>query len=410
MKRWVAGLIMATMVVAVGSASTKHEKRKGYVPLPHGLLADDEDKDKDKDKKDKKDKKDAKGGPLTEVTPTTLGPGPVTSVCPPGCVPTVCYQTVTVYRNVTRTICETVPVRSTHEVDEVVCTPTTRKEPREEVYYEQKMVPDKIKRTVWKCVPEKQKVRYCVVEPKTRDDVERYTEMVPVTRKVPRTYTYTVPAPRTEERPYSYTVFDCVPVTKSCTTMTYSQVPVTTYAPAIVPGCGGCAPGCGSMSSACVPQTTYQTVCTPVTTTYTSYERKPRTVSGSYKVTICDYKTETKTVEESVTTCEPQEKTRPIKVTTYEQRIIEKDIDVQVMRPVEEEVPVMRCEYEKKTRRFEVEITEYKMSTRKVKRDFVTYQTVMRTICEKVPCTMTVPVVTYTPIAPPVCMPAPCGY
>src|SRR4051812_9973557 len=66
-----------------------------------------------------------------------------------GCGPGVTYQYVTEYRDVQRTVCETVPVTTTVEVEQVVCTPVTSKQERTETYYEQ--VPKNVERTVMVC-------------------------------------------------------------------------------------------------------------------------------------------------------------------------------------------------------------------------------------------------------------------
>lgn len=424
MNRLAVSLAMFGALLAVcasASAESLPTKRKGYVPQPRGPVSGVETEAKFISTTAAAEEAPT-GGPVTEVgTPagTAMNTYPVISGggC---CAPTVSYQCVTVYNTVSRTICETVPVTKKQEFTEVHCVPVKRTEPREETYYEQKWVDIKVKVKVCRPVTVKQKVTYVVCVPVTKDVEEKYTTTEMIKKKQSYSYNVTVPVMRTEDRSSTSVVYDCVPVTRTKTSMSYSTVPVTTCTPTMT--VVQCAPACGSCGSCAPPstmtvcgtscQTTYQTVCTPVTSTYTDYEQKARTVTTNYKVQVCDYKTETKTGEYDVMVCQPVVRTRTVKVTTMTTKNEEKEIDVQVMKEFDEEVPSKRCELEKKVRKYNVEITEMKTETKKVMRDVTTYETRTRVVTEKVPCTVMVPVYTCpTPApAPAVCMPAPTCY
>ena len=57
--------------------------------------------------------------------------------CAPSCyTPTCGYTYVTTYQDVTRTVCESVPVTPTQHVTEEVCTPDKKNVPQTETYYE----------------------------------------------------------------------------------------------------------------------------------------------------------------------------------------------------------------------------------------------------------------------------------
>ena len=71
-------------------------------------------------------------------------------------------------------------------------------------------------------------------------------------------------------------------------------------------------------------------------------------------------------------------------------------VEVQVMRPAEEEFSYTVCENVAKTR--DVDVTTYVTKSRVVKKPVTTYQTVSKVITEKVPVTICVPVA-------PVCAP-----
>jgi hypothetical protein len=148
MKRWMVGLAALGLLIAGQSASAKGGKRRGYTPGPCGVGCG-------------------------------AGYG--------GCGPSVSYQTVTVYRDVTRTICELVPVTTEVEVEEVTVTPVKKTVDRTVEWYEEVRAPIKVKQTVHKMVQEKAKVSYGVLKPVTRDVEQKWVEYAPVTKKVPRT-------------------------------------------------------------------------------------------------------------------------------------------------------------------------------------------------------------------------------
>src|ERR1700761_5872863 len=85
---------------------------------------------------------------------SAFGHGHKTCAPAPSCAPAVQYTTQTVYQDVQRTVCETVPVTTTVAVTECYTEPMVSKQ--KETYYETVQKPMKGKHTVYKCVTEKQ--------------------------------------------------------------------------------------------------------------------------------------------------------------------------------------------------------------------------------------------------------------
>jgi hypothetical protein len=211
-------------------------------------------------------------------------------------------------------------------------------------------------------------------------------------------------------REVTQVIWDVVAVPRTVTTMCYTRVPVAApCAPAITNGCGGCGSygGCGS-AYACGPS--YQTVATPVAQTVMTHERRARTVTATVQVQVCECVTRSRTLEENVVEYVPTPKSQMVKVTTYEQSTETRDVDVLVCRAVVVDVDAVQVKLEKKSRVDKVEVVEHQTSSKKVKRPVTTYQTRMRTITEKVPVTMCVPVVAPQAVCPPVTIPQPGCY
>jgi len=320
-----------------------------------------------------------------------------------------------------------------------VYRPATEKQ--KVTYYEQVERPMKGKHTVYRPATEKQEQTYYVCVPRTRKVEYSYYEVVPVTKTVKQTYTVSIPEVRKENRQATYNVCEVVPVTQTQQVVCYTPQVVATCAPS----CSGC--WCGPTTGCSVqyvptvqnvPCTTYQTVSRQVVQNYTvdvcTYRTENRTQDvtyventtqlrkGTHEVVSYENEARKQTVEVQVmrpveeeytyTVCETVPKTREVEVQVmrpveeeYTYTVCEtvpktREVEVQVMKPVEEEYTYTVCETVPKTR--QVDVTSYVTKSRTVKQQVTSYQTVTRNVTEYVPVTVCVPV------ARPAC--GPCGY
>jgi len=319
---------------------------------------------------------------------------------------------------VQRTICEYVPVTTTQEVSEVICTPVTKKENRTETYYETVMENVPMTRTVYKCVQEKQKAKVCVLKPVTETieqtfqvcvptvtkEKRTYQVCTPVYRKEKRTFQVCVPQTKIEERVVTSTVYDCVPVTKTAAVTTYKCVAVHVPTPCADP----CAPvsACGGVSVA------YQNVPVTHQVQYTENQIVARNVSHKYQVCVVENKFENRTEEVTIVENKWESKTEmvdvhgykletrkeKVQVTSCKEVIEEQEFLVNVLRSFEEKYTAQVCKLVEKKRTVPVEWTEYQMKTVIKKVPVTTYRMQTRVVTECVPYTVCVPVT-----------PAPCG-
>jgi hypothetical protein len=374
--------------------------------------------------------------------------------CYPHCSAPCQYTYQTQYQPVQRTICEVVPVTTTVDVTECYLQPVTTKQ--KETYYETVQRPMKGKQTVYRCVTEKQKQTYhevvhrpmkgkhtvyrCVPEkqeqtyyecvPVTRKVEYSYYECVPVTKTVKQTYTVHIPVVTKENRQAVYTVCEVVPVTQTRQVICYTPQAVATCAPSCSGGWCGAATSCVQYVPTVqnVSCTTYQTVAKQVVQNYTvdvctyktenrtqdvtyventmqlkkgtadvvSYEHQPRKqmvevqvmrpVEEEYTYYVCDTVAKTQVVDVQVMKPVEEEYTYYVCDTVAKTQ----DVDVQVMKPFEEEYTYYVCDTVAKTR--DVDVTTYVTKTRTVKQQVTSYQTVTRNVTQYVPVTVCVPV------------------
>jgi len=336
----------------------------------------------------------------------------------------------TVYRCVTQKQKETYyeMVQKPMKGKQTVYRPVTQKQ--KETYYEMVQKPMKGKQTVYRCVSEKQEQTYYVSVPQTKKVEYSYYECVPVTKTVKQTYTVSIPEMRKENRQAVYNVCQVVPVTQTRQVVCYTPQVVATCAPS----CGGC---CGPATSCSV-----QYVPTMQNVSYTSYQTVARQVVQNYTVDVCTYRTENRTQDVTYVENTTQLKKGTMDVVSYEQQARKQMVEVQVMKPVEEEYTYYVCDTVAKTREVEVQVmkpveeeytyyvsdsvaktrevevqvmkpveeeytyyvcdtvaktrdvdvTTYVTQTRTVKRPVTTYQMVTRCVTNYVPVTVCVPV------------------
>jgi hypothetical protein len=349
-------------------------------------------------------------------------------VCYPHCSAPCQYTYQTQYQPVQRTICQVVPVTTTVDVTECYLQPETSKqkvtyyetvqrpvkgkqtvyrcvpEKQKVTYYETVQRPVKGKQTVYRCVPEKQEQTYYVCVPQTKKVEYSYYECVPVTRTVKQNYTVSIPEVRKENRQAVYTVCEVVPVTHTRQVVCYTPQAVATCAPAC---CGG---WCGAAAS-CV-----QYVPSVQNVSCTSYQTVARQVVQNYTVDVCTYRTENRSQDVTYVENTTQLKKGMMDVVTYEQQARKQTVEVQVMKPFEEEYTYYVCDTVAKSRDVEVQVmkpfeeeytyyvcdtvaksrdvdvTTYVTKTRTVKQQVTSYQTVTRCVTEYVPVTVCVPV------------------
>jgi hypothetical protein len=232
------------------------------------------------------------------------------------------------------------------------------------------------KHTVCRPVTEKQEYTYYECVPKTTKVEHSYYICVPVTKTVKQTYTVCVPEIRKENRQAVSHVCEVVPVVQRHQVVCYTPQ-VVAYAP---PGCGSCCPPVCTVQ--CVPSV-HEVACT-------SYQTVTKPVVHNYTVDVCTFRHEQRTQDVSYVENTTQLKKEMVDVVTYEHQPRKQTVDVQVMKPFEEEYTYTVCDTVAKTR--DIDVTTCVTKTRIVKQPVTYYQTVTKCVTDMVPVTVCVPV------------------